>query len=61
MEELKKHLEELKTEVRAELDNAPEDFNDINDAESYQFYNGFISALNSITDYIKTGRKREII
>ena len=61
MEELKKYLEELKTEAEAEIDAIPEEFNDLNDAESFNFYEGFLSALNSITDYINTGRKREII
>ena len=58
MEELKKYLEEIKTEAKAELDEIPEEFNDDNDKENYYFYNGFLSALNSITEYINTGRKR---
>lgn len=61
MEELKRYLEELRTETLAELDEIPEEFNDDNDKENYYFYNGFLSALNSITEYINTGRKREII
>lgn len=53
MEELKKHLQALKQEAETEISKIPEIFNDAQDAENYNYYDGILNAINNILEFIQ--------
>ena len=54
MEELKKYLLHLKVQAGEDLDALPEIFNDPADAEAFNYYDGFITALNVVINFVET-------
>lgn len=55
MKKLLAYLEELKQEAEKELAALPEVFNNIDQSETFNYYDGFLTAINRVIDFIKEG------
>ena len=52
VEEIKARLLSLKKEAEERLDEIPEEFNDLQDSENYNYFTGALIAVNNILEFI---------
>lgn len=59
MERLKAYLEELKDEPEKWLEKKRNDFDYIKDTENYQYFSGYVQAIEYALDFIRHEQAKE--
>lgn len=59
MERLKAYLEELKAEPKKWLEKKQNNFDYINDTETYQYFSGYVQAIEYALDFIEHEQAKE--
>lgn len=60
LEVIQKKLQSLKAEAIEKLNELPEPFNDLEDSENYNYFQGILTTVNSLENLIIEETQREL-